>query len=726
MIPLKSLTLSTIALCALHAVPAYAQTAPSAVPAADAEKAGVAPQVEEIVVTAQKRSENLQNVPIAVSVVTAASLAKASAAGVLDLQTVVPSLKVTNSVARLSLSLRGIGTTAFGPGIENPIAIYVDGVYYASTAASILSFNNIAQIEVLKGPQGTLFGRNATGGLVQIFTREPKNETTAKLDLSYGSYNTVTGNAYASTGVADNLTADVAVHVSHQGTGWGHDLTTGRDVYQLLHDVGVRSKWVFTPGTGTKIILIGDYTDTRDSLSANQIRPGSISPFVAGVQQPDRHYDLVSNVNPLHTLSDGGGSVRVEHGFYAFKLSSTTAYRASLTYLQLGLAGLSSDPESFFQRQKDNQVSEELQLSSTLSERFKWTAGLFFIDSKARLKPLSVNLTDLDLGLLTRDVSEALSVAAYGQGTYAIGPDTNITVGGRYTYEKRRELDATTAITTLSNGSTFVIPYPNRNAEFKKATWRASIDHRFSSELLAYASVNRGFKSGGFNISTPGSAPFKPEVLDAYEGGIKTDLLDRRLRLNISGFYYDYKNIQVPKYVSGSIAIINGAKALSYGVDADLTAVVTGRLSFTASATVLNPKYKSFPGCPIAAPLGGLPLAVGNCAGNQLPLASKFTGSVGADYVLPVHDGKLDFSGSILYNNGYPLDSDNVIKQGGYATMGASVRWSSGSSRFSIAAFGKNLSNKRVFGYGASQANGTQFIIYAEPRVFGLTLGYEL
>lgn len=720
----KSLASCAIGACILQAASANAQNtqaATQAPPQASNDQTG---QLEDIVVTAQKRSENLQNVPIAVTAVTSSQLSKSNAAGVLDLQTVVPSLKVTNSVARLSLSLRGIGTNAFGPGIENPIAIYVDGVYYASTAASILSFNNIAQIEVLKGPQGTLFGRNATGGLLQVRTKDPTTDLSGDLDLSYSRFNAVTGNFYIASGLADGVAADLAVHVSHQGDGWGKDPLTGHDPYQVLHDVGVRSKWVLTPGSRTKITIIADYSDTRDSLSANIIRPGSISPFAPGLQ-PDRKYDLLADIRPLHTLRDGGISARIEQELGDAKLTSITAYRRSKTFLQLDLDGLPQRIQNFYDRQNDQQISEELQLSSDNTSRLKWTGGVYFIDSTARYLPLFVELRDLGISASTSDKSQAISVAGYGQATYAVTSNTNVTVGGRYTYEKRKELDATQLVTVLAPGLQLPAAFPDRSATFKKVTWRFSIDHRFSSEVLAYASVNRGFKSGGFNISTPGAEPFRPETLDAYEVGLKTDLLDRHLRVNVAGFYYDYKDVQVPKYVSGSIAIINGAKARSYGADADITAVLSDRFSLVASASVLSSTYRDFPGCPISAPLGGVPITEGSCKGNHLPLAAKLTTSLAADYTVPLGDGKLSFNGNILYNDGYPLDSDNVIKQRHYAQLGSSVRWTPGAGSFSLTGFVKNLTNKRVYTYGASQANGTQFIIYAEPRVYGITAGYH-
>lgn len=715
------LTSSVTALATATAIPALAQpvtTVQSNGNAADKSSG----QLEEIVVTAQKRSENLQDVPIAVTAITASQLAKAGVNGVTDLQISIPSLNVTNTVARLTLSLRGIGTTAVNPGFENPIAVYVDGVYYANSAASILSFNNIAQIEVLKGPQGTLFGRNATGGLLQITTRDPGEELAGAADLTYSNYRTVVGNIYLSGSPTSDLAADIALHYKHQGDGWGKNVTTGDDVYQVNHDFGVRSKLVYHPSDRTKITLIGDYSNSRDSLSALTIVPGTISPFEPA-PQPDLGYDFRGNYPPKTTLSSGGVSLRVNQGIGTVQVSSLTAYRRSSNHLQIDPDASPSDIIDVFQNQRDSQLSQEFQINSGSRGRLKWSAGLYYINGETRADPLQAQLNQADLRVRVSATAKLESEAAYAQSSYEILHNTTITIGGRFTHERRQETSASTEITTLSSGELINIPVDDRSKTFNKFTYRASVDHRFSSEALVYASINRGFKSGGFNIVTPGSAPFGPETLDAYEIGLKSDLLDRHLRLNVAGFYYDYRGIQVQKLLTGSATILNGAVARSYGVDADLTAVVSGDFRITASGSVISPKFHKFLGCPTGTPEGGVPVVSGSCSGNQLNLAAKASFSLAGDYTMHLKHGSFVLSPNIYYNSGFYTEADNVIHQPRYVQAGARVTWSPDDERFSLSLYGKNLTNKRVITYAGVQALGTQLEAFAEPRTYGITVG---
>ena len=217
-----------VGLLALLSQPAFAQNAltpapaPSTAAPTDAAAADDRSLVlEDIVVTAQRRSENLQNVPVSVAAVTSAQLAKAGAVSVLDLRVSVPTLNVVNTNGYLSSSLRGIGSNGVGPGIESPVALYVDGVYIASQFASALSLNNIARVEVLKGPQGTLFGRNATGGLIQVLTRDPSDGPAREISLSYGNYQTIAAGAYLAQPFSESFAADLAIQYRYQGDGYG-------------------------------------------------------------------------------------------------------------------------------------------------------------------------------------------------------------------------------------------------------------------------------------------------------------------------------------------------------------------------------------------------------------------------------------------------------------------------------------------------------------------------
>ena len=687
--------------------------------------------LQEIVVTAQKRSENLQDVPIAVSAVNARQLEAAGVTNIVDLHVTVPTLNSASAVGQFTSTIRGVGSFSFGPGIESPIALYIDGVYLASPQASALSLNNIDSIEVLKGPQGTLFGRNATGGLIQVTTAKPSSETHEKLSLSYGNYNTVEGSAYISGQIADGLAADFAFHGKTQGEGYGKNITTGSDTNKLYHDIALRSKWVWR-GDTTTVTLIGDYSNVRDNLNTFTNFPGKLSGFIPGRINPDLGYDTESNRETLHKGWSAGGSLRIEHDFAAVRLMSITAYRKQQYDFKEDLDFTAEDLEWLTQRQIDRQISQEVQLASLNPGRLQWTVGLFYFDMESNYPGFMLGRQNLDFTQIgINNNQKAQSEAAFGQATYEVLKDTHLTVGMRYTEEVRREVGAELNLTLFPPASfpspvpvTIPIAFPDRKIKFDKVTYRASLDHRFSDDVMAYVSYNKGFKAGGFNTINPGDPPFRPESLDAYEAGIKAELLDRRLRLNLAGFYYNYADMQVPKINVATLSIINGAKARIYGLDLDLTAVVNKSVTLTGGIGWIDPTFTNFPVCPVSSPTGGVPEANGNCTGNQVPFASRFVGSLAGTYTRTLGAGQLEASGNVYYNSGLYYEPDNVLKQGPYTLVGASIKWTSDKGG-SVGVFGKNLTDRRTISFAATQGGGNQTVSYAEPRTFGVVLGYE-
>lgn len=271
---------------------------------------------------------------------------------------------------------------------------------------------------------------------------------------------------------------------------------------------------------------------------------------------------------------------------------------------------------------------------------------------------------------------------------------------------------------------TFVAP--DREKSYNKLTFRASLDHRFSRQVMAYASFNRGFKGGGFTTAQPGTDPYRPEVIDAIEVGLKTDLLDRRLRVNVAGFHYDYSDIQIQVLRGGSIGIINGPSAKIYGVDMDFQAVISDAFRLSGGVGWTHSRFGRFIGCQVGTPLGGTPVNVaGDCSGNQLPLASEWLANFNADYTVDLGSGSLNFNGNIYYIDGFYPESDNIVEQKAYAQLGASVRWTSEDEHFTLSAFGKNLTNRRVINFESTTADGTHAGFFSAPRTYGVSAGFK-
>lgn len=712
----KSTLLVGAALNALSALPAAAQSADTSNEA----------QVGEIIVTAQKRDERLQDVPVAVTVASAEQLTNIGVENSVDLRLAVPSLNSTPASGYVANSIRGVGALGFAPGIESPVGLYIDGVYIAAPQASELSLNNIDTIEVLKGPQGTLFGRNATGGLINIKTKTPGQRSEGKLSLSYGNLGTWVGSGYVGGGLSETLAADVAVNARTRD-GFGKNTFTGTDVGAVHHDISVRSKVVWTPSSDTSVTLTGAYWDGRDTNGWFVEPPGNLNGFVPGRIAIDRGYNASTNVDALQDGWSALGALKVEHDFGGVALTSTSAYRKGKLALIRDLDYSEVSAADLFLNQLDKQFSQELQLSSVGDSPLKWTAGLFYFYLKSAYKPLIVDLADFPFAGIVFTANEeqtAKSYAGYGQVTYALSDDTNLTLGGRYTSEKRAAINASDVVDIPAFGLSIPATFPDRSIKANRFTYRISLDHRFSPEMMAYASFNTGFKSGGFNTGAPGEPGYSPEKIKAFEVGTKSDLFDRKLRLNLAAFYYDYNDIQVQRIALANLIVFNGAKARIYGIDGDFAAVLNSNFNLTGGFTWLDTKFKSFPVCPVSAPGGGVPLGAGSCTGNEIAFAAKFTASVAANYTTALANGELLLSGNVYYNSGYFFETDNILRQPRYAKLGASAKWTSDKG-YSVGLYGRNLTNRRTALYKGSQTSGNTSVAWADPREYGVTFGLE-
>lgn len=684
-------------------------------------------QLEDIVVTAQKRSERLQDVPIAVTALNAGTLQNAGVDSAIGLAQAVPGLSFNTQIGGNGLPrIRGVGVAVGGPGLENPVAVYIDGVYYASAASNLFALYDVAQVAVLKGPQGTLFGRNATGGLIQVTTRDPSHSFTADVSGTAGNKKTVGGDVYVAGGLNNQIAASLALHLDNQDHGFGNNLSTGEDV-QTHHSYSGRAKLLFEPDTLTKFTFAADYSRRRGTDFA--VHVVGLRPFI-GTPQPGGARDVdLTRANDDFTRNYGF-SLNGQRDFGGVRLVSVTAYRK--TYFQslfdgdegpLNITDIASN-------QHDRQFSQELQLLSVGNRRFSWQAGAFFFKTTGLYDPFITNLTSPLAGgpaVATSYATEKLtSYAGFGQGTYKIGDATNITAGLRYTTDKRTSLISSgfknaffTAPPTITDGS----------KRFSKITWRLALDRRFSADVLGYVSYNRGFKSGAFDPSAQPSRVFKPETLDAYEAGVKTEFLDHRVRFNTAAFYYDYKNVQVTQFSNHTSLVYNGKGATSYGVDTDLLARVTDQLTLNAGASWIHGRYKTFlnafrtvrnPGC-IGALCGGNTVTLtGDATGNKLQNTPAFTLNVGPAYRIPVSFGELTFAGNFYYNSGYYSEPENRLRQPHYSTLEASIAWTSRDKRFDVRVFGRNLTDK-VYAAQLAAVDVGDVRVAAPGRSFGVT-----
>lgn len=691
--------------------------------------------VGDIVVTAQKRSENLQRVPIVITAVSGAQLATAGVTSLPNLGAVAPGLNVrTTAGGVFQPSIRGIGTSS--NVVENPVALYIDGVYLPQQREGNRELPDVEQVAVLKGPQGTLFGRNATGGVIQITTRRPSQDFALQAKAEIDNYGTFRGSGFVSGGLATGASASLSADFATQGEGYGKNLVTGHDTFQIAHALGLRGKLLVEPDAKTSILLIADYLDRKDYTYSDVPYPGTS--FAVPLAGPIRNLrDTYSPLDPYAAFRGGGISLTAERDLGFAKLVSISAARRGSADYQFDVEPVGRP--AFYVGvpsgdQPTKSFSQEVQLISQGNHLVSYTAGVFyFYNSNANLpilrqffppfygNPPAAVLGGLNQSTVTDGLERTRSVAPYGQLGIKLFEGTNLTVGGRFTYEERT-LNGSVTLNRY-NGTSTLLPYNPPSLTINKPTWRIALDHQFTSDVLGYVSYNRGIKSGGFNILNPANPAYLPERLDAYEAGLKTELFDRRLRLNAGGFYYDYSNLQVIQFIGVTQSIVNGAKARLYGLDVDFNARVTPELSLSGGLEALHANFVSYPGAvgSTPKPTGGATLFPVNASGNRIPQAQNFVGTLAVDYEKPVSFGTIHANVTANYNGDYKIEADNFLTQGAYTLLNASIAWRPHGDHYSVTLFARNLLDVTVLNNTSTQALGYPTSYGQPPRTYGIT-----
>ena len=694
----------------LSAVPAAAQGV------SQNDQGGPADQLDDIVVTAQRRAERLQDVPISVSAVSANNLANRGIETLVGLSATVPGLQYQITAISPSIYLRGVGSNDGNPNVEPSVALYVDGVYIASPNASLNDFNNIERVEVLKGPQGTLFGRNATGGVIQIITKDPSHTPSAQFSAGYANYDTYSIKGYVTAPLTDTAAIDFALTRRNQRNGYGDEVNSGADIARSKN-FAVRSKLLWEPTDALTVRISGDYAKSFTALPAFVLPKGVLG--LDGLPTSGS-FDARANVIPSGKVKQYGGAGHVTYDAGAVIPTSITSYRhtrarnvfdSDAIDLNVITADLPNVSKAF---------TQELQIGSPSSSKVQWIVGGFFYDNSVRYVYSRLAGMVIEAGgipyLDINTTQKGRSYAAFGQATAELVDRVKFTGGLRYTTERQHYLGT---VRTIFGEN----PVIADSQKFSKLTWRMALDYEISDNAHTYISYNRGVKSGGYNLNTPNSPPFQPEVLDAYEVGVKSELLDRRLRVNAAAFLYKYKNIQVQVVAptGGTSTSQNAAAATIKGFEADVEALPFDDLTLNANFTVLDGKYDSYPGAPLftASPL--TPHApFQDASGNDTVATSPFSGSVGFEYRIPSAIGKFSLTSSLYYNDGFYFGPDKNFPQKSYYLLSAAVNWASEDGKLGLRLWGANLTNDFYFIQGTPSGFGN-LALRGDPRTYGIT-----
>jgi iron complex outermembrane receptor protein len=708
--------------------------------------------LEEVIVTAQKRAENIQDVPIPITAIDSKTLENTAASlNTINLQQFVPGLVMGRSGTAAATFLRGVGTEAGTAGVESPVATYLDDIYLGVNALGVFELNNIEQVSVLKGPQGTLFGRNPPRGAIQITTKDPAlDESDLDIEVGYGNYDTSTVRFYGSVPFSSTFGANLAVLYKNRGEGTVENIFTGNDL-QAEEVKSAQTKLLWEPSDRTQMALNVIYSKGEDLPGLNYfVQETALSQdgqtrYVSAHKVnlfTDATMDVETTIGAL-TFSHDLGWGRVKNILSATSYTNDAFNDQAMT---TGLPNPANRPASNAILDADiDEWTEELQLQSLGDAKLQWIVGLFVFDDQTDTHLQAFNYPagvavpgfGLDSTMKTR------SYAGYAQGSGEIFKDTNLTLGARFTRDEKefsgRNVFGGTVSPTLPPEKTF-----------DKFTWRFALDHRFTDDFMTYLSYNRGFRSGTYSALALTNPPAKPETLDAYELGFKSDLLDRKVRLNASAFYYDYTDLQIRVNVGQPITalIINAAEAEIYGLDVDFEAQATTNLRIVGGIEVLHAEYTSFPNgpgnYPIAVPqLGMDPITVApvgctgtprtgvgghsnnlqcDLTGNDVINAPDFSASLGFEYSVPTGVGEFTFSLGDKYTGESFASPDNHQILDSYHFLTASLIWTSPSARYYTKVWGTNLDDSGRPAQMAFSLNTFEFLPN-EPLLYGITFG---
>jgi iron complex outermembrane receptor protein len=695
--------------------------------------------LEEVFVTAQKHREKLQDVPIAVEALTSNDLLRANITEAQDLGKLSPSLNILAATGIIEPYIRGIGNSSHTAANEASVPFYIDGIYVSRLQQSYLEFNDIEQIEVLPGPQGTLFGRNASAGAVTITTKDPTQAPTLHAEAGYGNFDTSTAKIYAATGITSNLSADVALLYRNQGDGWGTNLYNGTKFGYENHEAG-RTKWLFTPSDDTQVRVSADYSQSKNDLgvprgvaegtrAGSDAPAGTLLPIVPGFYDADQHY------NGYNTDYNWGVNGRIDHQFADVNVSSITGYMngKGTSTLDLGF-----DPQQSgiaLLGYTNQQWSQELQLQSNDRSPVKWIVGLFAMDELAGYDPAIEEGGPLAAppgdSLKIYGMQRTQTYAAYGQATIPVMEHSDITLGARYSIDRlsaNGRVDLVTPAVVVH-----AKPEIDPDKKYFKPNYRLAFDHHFTDSIMGYISTSTGFKDGTFNTLPLGPTPVAPELVTSYEVGAKSEFFDRRLQFDGSLFYSELKNPQVQEVLTNLVTLVNAGAAEIKGAEFNLRGKLTKDLSLHAGAQFLDAYYTSFPDAPRTSqnpnpPYGNVAATPFNASGYALPNAPDTTFNIGADYDIPTDSlgsGKLSIN--YAYNSGFYFFPDHTYKQQPYGLLDAQAKWRLPGDQWGLSVWGKNLLGSKYYlvvneeftpqGYAPSPA---------APLTFGVTISYDM
>ena len=743
-----SSSIAAFVLASSLAAPAYAQDGAPATEAMD--KATQQQGIADIIVTAERREASVQKSSLAISVVDSGALERAGITQASDIAALVPGLQIGSGGITLQTYVRGVGDFSSSSLGQSAVAYNIDGIYVADTASISTHFYDIARVELLKGPQGTLYGRNSSAGAMNLIFNHPElGEASGTGSVEFGNYDalhaTLAVNVPLGDAVAVRASGNYVTRDGYLSDGTNDDQQRGGRLQLLFApdeklSVRISGDVEHRSGRGPGAVLTprqsgnGKFTGAVDAENNAALLAGAVLPpfllYTPGAGLPPAPFvttGLLQDSFIDHLQRNVNAEISYDLG--AVELTYLPAYRWSRS----DFGGYNSG-SPFLNQEKTTEQSHELRLSHN-SDALNLVAGLYYLHLKQRTSA-QIYISPIP-GLITEQTAKlgTKSYAAFGQATVHLTDAFRLIGGARYTREDR-------TIDAVANSGTGVA-FAN-GKRFNSFSFRAGMEDDLTPSNMAYVTVSKGFKSGGFNIFEPTASvtnAYDPETLYSYAAGLRNRFLDNRVQFNIEGFYWDYKDSQQNRLAftpAGNLqfSTFNAASATLYGFDADLIVKPTPSDTFTATISYLHSEFDNFvyevplftpgtTGC-VTAP-GAFGATSIDCSGRPLPRAPRWSGTAGYQHSFDLADGSsIVVGGDLNFASTRYLAVDYVANElaSAYVRFNAQITYNLPADRVSVTAFIKNIGNREVH-LGGVQAPFSPGLIYDTvdaPRTYGVRL----
>jgi iron complex outermembrane receptor protein len=706
--------------------------------------------IEEVIVTAQKREERLQDVPISISAYSAKDMEAKSLNSLQELAQFTPNLTYSNhpSSARTGaiIYMRGVGQGDSNVYWDPGVAIYLDGVYMGRMQGLDLDLLDLERVEVLRGPQGTLYGRNTIGGAINVVSAKPTDEFEGYAQVTTGRYDRIDGKVSVNVPIVPGkLAAKFAGDtLNRDGYGERFDFFTGKKIDEMgdIESLSGRAMLNWKPGDNLDILFSVDAQRAREFGAVHKLPEVGLPPLAVlynNVVNPDPNlgaifltdndfttYETGGNANELDAF---GTSLTVELNLDKFTFKSLTGYRQVETFHLIAPDGTPYTVLDSTQSVDQDQFSQEFNVIGTaFDNRMDWILGLYYFQEdaignrRADIYPELFNVIGLEITAKSFTRNEVESWATFGQFTYTLTDKLNITSGMRYTSDSK---DVTGSRDRPATG-VILVPLQTKSDSWEAITGRIGFEYHWIDEIMTYFSAARGFKSGGINgepQAGSGFLPFNPEYIWTYEAGFKSELLDRRLRFNAALFYSDFTDIQFNVFRADQFGnfittVGNAAKARIMGLEADITALPAPGLTLNAQLGLLDAEYTEVnPGTPVT-------------EDTEFSQTPKLTVSTSAQYQMPINTwGDLIARLDYVYKSKIHYDTANasLCQQDAFGLLNGRLTFENANANWSVSVFGTNLTDERYFLACGTNTGSLGFsdLQYARPREWGASLTYR-